>query len=66
MANALLSNRKARHPSGYIQSSGTRIYEDDDLDQSALARNKLSAVTKFPEQSQPKLEPCTVFSLYLK
>lgn len=58
MANALLSNRKAKHPSGYIQNSGMRIYEQyDDLDQSALARNKLPTVTKFSEQSHPKLEP---------
>lgn len=44
-----------------------RIYEQHDyLDQTILARNKLAAVTKFSEQSYPKLECCTVFSLYLK
>lgn len=67
MANALHSNKKAKHPSGYIQCSEMRIYEPhDDLDQLALPRNKLPAVIKFSEQSHHKLEPCRVFSLYLK
>lgn len=65
MVIALLSEIKDKHLSVYVQSSGMRIYEQqDDLDQSDLARNKLQAVTKFSEQCHPKPQLCTVFSLY--
>lgn len=62
MANALHSNRKAKHPSGYIQGSGMKIYEQhDDLDQSALARTKCQQWPSFQSSLIPNWNAAQYF-----